>query len=70
MGSFGVNPIRALYWAAVLNGVAAPPILLMLILSNSNRTVGRLTGGVVSDVLVGVAFVVMAAPPIAYLASR
>lgn len=70
MGFIGVNPIRALYWAAILNGVAAPPIiLLMLILSNSHRAVGKLTGGVVSDALVAIALVVMAAIPIAYLAS-
>jgi Mn2+/Fe2+ NRAMP family transporter len=68
MGFVGVNPIRALYWAAILNGLAAPPIiLLMLILSNSHRAVGRLTGGVVSDMLVAIAFLVMAALPIAYL---
>jgi hypothetical protein len=64
-----VNPIRPLYWAAILNGVAAPPIiLLMLILSNSHRAAGKLTGGVVSDLLVAIAFLVMAALPIAYLA--
>jgi len=51
-----------------LNGVAAPPlILLMLILSNSHRAVGKLTGGYASDVLVAIAFLVMTALPIAYL---
>jgi NRAMP (natural resistance-associated macrophage protein)-like metal ion transporter len=70
MGFIGVNPIRTLYWAAILNGLAAPPIiLLMLILSNSHRAVGKLTGGVVSDTLVAAAFLVMTALPIAYLAS-
>jgi Mn2+/Fe2+ NRAMP family transporter len=69
MGFIGVNPIRALYWAAILNGLTAPPIiLLMLILSNSHRAVGKLTGGVVSDTLVAIAFLVMVALPIAYLA--
>jgi NRAMP (natural resistance-associated macrophage protein)-like metal ion transporter len=68
MGFAGVNPIRALYWAAILNGIAAPPILLlMLLLSNSQREVGGLRGGAASSVLVAVAFVVMAALPIAYL---
>jgi NRAMP (natural resistance-associated macrophage protein)-like metal ion transporter len=68
MGFIGINPIRSLYWAAILNGIAAPPlILLMLILSNSRRAVGALKGGVVSDVLVAIAFLVMAALPIAYL---
>jgi Mn2+/Fe2+ NRAMP family transporter len=55
----GIDPIRALYASAVLNGLAAPPlILLMLILSNSTAA-GRTKGGVLSDALVGVALVVM-----------
>jgi NRAMP (natural resistance-associated macrophage protein)-like metal ion transporter len=70
MGFLGVDPIRSLYWAAILNGIAAPPlILLMLILSNSGRAVGRMQGGVVSDVLVGAALLVMTVTPIAYLLS-
>jgi NRAMP (natural resistance-associated macrophage protein)-like metal ion transporter len=69
MGFVGVNPIRSLYWAAILNGLAAPPlILLMLVLSNSHRAVGKLTGGFVSDLLVGLALVVMTVLPIVYLA--
>jgi NRAMP (natural resistance-associated macrophage protein)-like metal ion transporter len=55
----GIDPIRALYASAVLNGLAAPPlILLMLILSNS-AAAGRTKGGVLSDALVGVALLVM-----------
>jgi NRAMP (natural resistance-associated macrophage protein)-like metal ion transporter len=70
MGFAGVNPIRSLYWAAILNGIAAPPlILLMLILSNSHRVEDRITGGVLSDILVGIACLVMTALPIAYLVS-
>lgn len=68
MGFMGLNPIRALFWSAILNGIAAPPlILLMLILSNSHRAVGRFTGGRLSDALMGLAFVVMTALPIIYL---
>jgi NRAMP (natural resistance-associated macrophage protein)-like metal ion transporter len=63
-----VNPIRALFYSAVLNGVTAPPlILLMLILSNSHGTIGSRTGGRVSDVLLGTAFLLMAALPVIYL---
>jgi Mn2+/Fe2+ NRAMP family transporter len=62
----GIDPIRALYVSAILNGLAAPPlILLMLILSNSSST--RLEGGWLSDGLVGVALVVMTASGAAYL---
>ncbi len=70
MGFVGINPIRSLYWAAILNGVVAPPlILLMLILSNSHPAVGKMTGGRMSDSLVAVAFLVMTALPILYLVS-
>jgi NRAMP (natural resistance-associated macrophage protein)-like metal ion transporter len=63
----GINPIRALYVSAILNGLAAPPlILLMLILSNS-AAVGRRRGGLLSDALVGVAFVVMLLSAALYL---
>ena len=62
----GIDPIRALYVSAILNGLAAPPlILLMLILSNSSST--RLQGGWLSDGLVGVALTVMTASGAVYL---
>ncbi|HJV65654.1 MAG TPA: Nramp family divalent metal transporter [Geomonas sp.] len=32
----GIDPIKALYYAAVLNGLAAPPLLLMIMLISSN----------------------------------
>jgi NRAMP (natural resistance-associated macrophage protein)-like metal ion transporter len=70
MGLIGVNPIRSLYWAAILNGVVAPPlILLILILSNSHRSVGAFTGGLVSDALVGATLILMTSLPILYLIS-
>jgi NRAMP (natural resistance-associated macrophage protein)-like metal ion transporter len=64
----GINPIRALFLSAILNGLAAPPlILLMLILSRSGK--GPREGGVVSTVLVAVALVVMSVAAVAYLAT-
>jgi NRAMP (natural resistance-associated macrophage protein)-like metal ion transporter len=68
MNFVGVDPIRALYFAAILNGVAAPPlILLMLILSNHEPTCGKWTGRRWSNALVGLALVLMTVLPIAYL---
>ncbi len=65
---FGVNPVRALYFAAVLNGLAAPPlILLMLVLSRSHAELGRWTGGHLSTALLLVAFLLMAGLPIVYV---
>ena len=64
----GLNPIRALYFAAILNGLAAPPlILLMFVLSNSKETLGDRTGGKLSNILLAAAFLVMAGLPIAFL---
>ena len=63
-----LNPIRALYYSAILNGLAAPPlILLMLIVSKVKGTVGSRTGGRISDALVAIAFLLMVALPIAYV---
>jgi Mn2+/Fe2+ NRAMP family transporter len=33
------NPIRALFWSAVLNGVAAVPIMAAMMIVASNRTI-------------------------------
>ena len=40
----GLDPVRALYWAAVVNGVLAAPLMavMMLIVRNA-RVMGRLT---------------------------
>ena len=38
----GVDPIRALFWAAVINGVAAPPIMMvMMLLAGDSRVLGK-----------------------------
>lgn len=34
-----VNPIQALYWSAVINGVVAVPVMFMLMLASRNRSV-------------------------------
>jgi Mn2+/Fe2+ NRAMP family transporter len=61
MDFVGVSPIRALYLAAILNGVAAPPLLLLiLLLARSEAVLGEHRSGLVSQVLVGGAAAVMA----------
>jgi Mn2+/Fe2+ NRAMP family transporter len=60
MGFVGVGPIRALYLAAILNGVAAPPLLLLLLLACSKAVLGQHRSGLLSQLLVGGAAVVMA----------
>ncbi|MEP6997249.1 MAG: divalent metal cation transporter [Betaproteobacteria bacterium] len=40
----GIDPIRALFWAAVINGVAAVPIMLvMMLLATDSRVLGKST---------------------------
>jgi len=34
---FATNPIRMLFWSAVLNGILAPPLLLLVMLVGNNR---------------------------------
>jgi Mn2+/Fe2+ NRAMP family transporter len=61
MNFVGVGPIRALYLAAILNGVAAPPLLLLiLLLARSKDVLGRHRSGPLSQLLVGAAAVIMA----------
>ena len=57
----GVSPIRALYLAAIRNGVAAPPpLVLIVLLARSRAVLGRHRSGLLSQLLVGAAAVVMA----------
>jgi len=44
MNFFEVNPMKALYWAAVVNGLLAPPLMIVTMLIARNR---RVMGGLV-----------------------
>jgi Mn2+/Fe2+ NRAMP family transporter len=64
----GLNPVRFLYFAAILNGLAAPPlILLMLLLSNSRSLMARWRGRRLSNALMISALLCMTGLPIAYV---
>src|SRR4051812_22105642 len=40
----GIDPVRALYWAAVVNGVLATPLMVvMMLIVRNKRAMGRLT---------------------------
>jgi NRAMP (natural resistance-associated macrophage protein)-like metal ion transporter len=42
----GINPIRALFWTAVINGFLAPPMLvLIMLIANNPRIMGERTNG-------------------------
>jgi Mn2+/Fe2+ NRAMP family transporter len=61
MDFIGVSPIRALYLAAILNGVAAPPLLVLIaLLARSKDVLGQHRSRLLSQLLVGAAAVIMA----------
>ncbi len=39
MNLIGINPIAALYYASILNGIVAPPLLFMIMLIGNNRKI-------------------------------
>ena len=42
--AIGINPVKALYWSAVVNGVLAVPLMaLMMLIVRNPRAMGRLT---------------------------
>ena len=68
MNVVGVSPIRALYVSAILNGLAAPPIIvLMLLLGRSGDVVGDRRSGALSVTIVGLTIVASVLAPVAYL---
>jgi len=44
LNTIGIDPVRALYWAAVVNGVLAVPLMaVMMLIVRNPRAMGRLT---------------------------
>jgi NRAMP (natural resistance-associated macrophage protein)-like metal ion transporter len=41
MNFLGLDPIRALYWSAIVNGISAAPLMAMLMLMSANRAIVR-----------------------------
>lgn len=66
----GINPILALYYTAVLNGLAAPPLLFMIMLiANNRRIMGNKTNGRVTNTLGWVTTIAMTIAGLALLAT-
>ena len=59
----GVDPIRALFAAAVLNGLAAPPVIVLMLLASRSDALGRWASGRVSIALVSVVSAVQSPQP-------
>lgn len=61
----GINPISALFWTAVINGAVAPPLLVVVMLvSNNKRVMGRRTNGLVTNIIGWIAAAIMFAAAI------
>lgn len=66
----GIDPARALYWAAVVNGVLAAPLMVMMMLIVRNpRAMGRLTLGRRATITGWFATLVMAGAAIIFFAT-
>lgn len=66
----GIDPARALYWAAVVNGVLAAPLMVMMMLIVRNpRAMGRLTLGPRATFTGWLATLVMAAATLIFFAT-
>ncbi len=66
----GINPISALFWTAVINGVVAPPLLVVVMLvANDKRVMGPRTNGPITNIIGWVAALIMFAAAVAMLVS-
>ncbi len=62
----GVDPVKALVYAAVLNGVAAVPLLFLIIqISANEKVMGEFKSGWLSKTILWITFIAMAAAAIA-----
>ncbi|MGL4314428.1 MAG: NRAMP family divalent metal transporter [Sphingomonas sp.] len=67
LNGVGIDPVRALYWSAVVNGVLAVPLMVvMMLIARNGRAMGRLTIGWRSTVLGWLATLVMLAATAAF----
>ncbi len=62
----GINPVKALVYSAVLNGVAAVPLIFLIIKISANSTImGEYKSGVLSKIILWITFLGMASAAIA-----
>jgi Mn2+/Fe2+ NRAMP family transporter len=67
----GIEPMHFLFLAALLNGLTAPILMILIfILARDKKLLGRWASGVWSQVLLGLAIVAMVALPIAWLFAK
>jgi NRAMP (natural resistance-associated macrophage protein)-like metal ion transporter len=65
---FGLNAVKMLFWSAVLNGVLAPPLVVLVVLLSSDRSVmGNRINAPIANVLGWVCAALMTAAALAML---
>jgi NRAMP (natural resistance-associated macrophage protein)-like metal ion transporter len=68
MNLIGINPMQALYYTAVLNGIVAPPLLVMIMLIANNRSIMKSkVNGRVSNTLGWITTIAMSIAAVALL---
>jgi len=71
MNVAGLDPVRSLYWSAIMNGLAAPPLIVMiLILSRRKHVMGEHTSGRISTSFIAVAALLSSTLPILYFIAK
>jgi NRAMP (natural resistance-associated macrophage protein)-like metal ion transporter len=56
----GINPIKALFWTAVINGVVAPPLLaVVMLVANNKRVMGPRANGTFTNAIGWLATAIM-----------
>jgi NRAMP (natural resistance-associated macrophage protein)-like metal ion transporter len=56
----GINPIKALFWTAVINGVVAPPLLaVVMLVANNKRVMGPRVNGTFTNAIGWLATAIM-----------
>ncbi len=56
----GIDPYKGLYYAAVLNGLAAPPLMAMIVLISNNKNVmGKYVNGTFGNILGWIIIMIM-----------
>jgi Mn2+/Fe2+ NRAMP family transporter len=66
----GINPVKALYWSAVINGLLAAPLMaIMMLIVRNPKAMGELTAGRKATVLGWLATLLMAVATVIFLTS-
>ncbi len=61
----GINPIAALFWTAVINGLLSPPLLaLIMLVANNRKVMGKRVNGLGTNIVGWLATAVMFAAAI------